>query len=57
MKIRPASRRPATLKPVIDKIHQEVVAIYAGPAVLDRLDKVGINSVTSTPAIRCLLPQ
>lgn len=39
-----------TPKPVIDKIHQEVVAIYADPAVVDRLEKVGINPVTSTPA-------
>jgi tripartite-type tricarboxylate transporter receptor subunit TctC len=39
-----------TPKPVIDKIHQEVVAIYADPAVIDRLDKAGINPVTSTPA-------
>ena len=39
-----------TPKPVIDKIHQEVVAIYADPAVVDRLDKAGINPVTSTPA-------
>jgi tripartite-type tricarboxylate transporter receptor subunit TctC len=39
-----------TPKPVIDKIHQEVVAIYANPAVVDRLEKVGINPVTSTPA-------
>ena len=39
-----------TPKPVIDKIHQEVVSIYADPAVVDRLDKAGINPVTSTPA-------
>ena len=39
-----------TPKAVIDKIHQEVVAIYADPAVVDRLDKAGINPVTSTPA-------
>jgi tripartite-type tricarboxylate transporter receptor subunit TctC len=39
-----------TPKPVIDKIHQEVVAIYTDPAVVDRLDKAGINPVTSTPA-------
>ena len=39
-----------TPKPVIDKIHQEVVAIYADPAVVDRLDRAGINPVTSTPA-------
>jgi tripartite-type tricarboxylate transporter receptor subunit TctC len=39
-----------TPKPVIDKIHQEVVSIYADPAVVDRLDRAGINPVTSTPA-------
>jgi len=38
-----------TPRPVIDKIHQEVVAIYTDPAVVDRLDKAGINPVTSTP--------
>jgi tripartite-type tricarboxylate transporter receptor subunit TctC len=39
-----------TPKPVIDKIHQEVVSIYADAAVVDRLDKAGISPVTSTPA-------
>jgi len=39
-----------TPNPVIDKIHQEVVAIYADPAVVDRLDRAGINPVTATPA-------
>ena len=39
-----------TPKPVIDKIHQEVVLIYADAAVVDRLDKAGISPVTSTPA-------
>jgi tripartite-type tricarboxylate transporter receptor subunit TctC len=39
-----------TPKPVIDKIHQEVVAIYADPTIVERLDQVGINPVTSTPA-------
>jgi len=39
-----------TPKPVIDKIHQEVVSIYADPAVVNRLDQAGINPVTSTPA-------
>jgi tripartite-type tricarboxylate transporter receptor subunit TctC len=38
-----------TPKPVIDKIHQKVVAIYADPAVVDRLDRAGIDPVTSTP--------
>jgi tripartite-type tricarboxylate transporter receptor subunit TctC len=39
-----------TPKPVIDKIQQQVIAIYADPTIVDRLDKVGINAVTSTPA-------
>ena len=39
-----------TPKPVIDKIHDEVVSIYADAAVVDRLDKAGISPVTSTPA-------
>jgi tripartite-type tricarboxylate transporter receptor subunit TctC len=39
-----------TPKPVIDRIRQEVVSIYADAAVLDRLDKAGISPVTSTPA-------
>jgi len=38
-----------TPRPVIDKIHREVVAIYTDPVVIDRLDKAGINPVTSTP--------
>jgi tripartite-type tricarboxylate transporter receptor subunit TctC len=39
-----------TPRPVIDKIRDEVVAIYADPAVVDRLDKSGISPVTTTPA-------
>jgi tripartite-type tricarboxylate transporter receptor subunit TctC len=38
-----------TPKPVIDKIHEEVVSIYGDAAVLDRLDKAGISAATSTP--------
>ena len=38
-----------TPRPVIDKIHHEVVAIYTDPAVVDRLDKAGIDPVTLTP--------
>src|SRR6202035_755188 len=38
-----------TPRPVIDKIHHEVVAIYTDPAVVDRLDKAGIDPVTFTP--------
>ena len=44
--VAPAGTSPA----VIDKIHREVVAIYRDPAVLERLEKVGITAVTSTPA-------
>jgi tripartite-type tricarboxylate transporter receptor subunit TctC len=38
-----------TSNAVIDKIQQEVVRAYADPATADRLDKAGINGVTSTP--------
>jgi tripartite-type tricarboxylate transporter receptor subunit TctC len=44
--VAPAGTPPA----VIDKIHREVVSIYADPATADRLEKVGITAVTSTPA-------
>jgi len=39
-----------TPKPVIDAIHRKVVEIYADRTVVARLDKAGINAVTSTPA-------
>jgi tripartite-type tricarboxylate transporter receptor subunit TctC len=39
-----------TPKAVVDKINAAVVKAYADPAVADRLDKAGINAVTSTPA-------
>jgi tripartite-type tricarboxylate transporter receptor subunit TctC len=39
-----------TPRTLIDAIQREVVEIYSDPAVLDRLDKAGINPVTSTPA-------
>jgi tripartite-type tricarboxylate transporter receptor subunit TctC len=39
-----------TPAPVIDKIQREVVAIYTDASVVDRLDKAGINPVTTTPA-------
>ncbi len=39
-----------TPRTVIDAIQREIVEIYSNPAVLDRLDKAGINPVTSTPA-------
>ncbi len=42
---------PAGTPPeIIDKIQREVVNIYRDPAVADRLEKVGITAVTSTPA-------
>ena len=42
---------PAGTPPeVADKIHREVVRIYADPAVAAQLDRAGINAVTSTPA-------
>jgi tripartite-type tricarboxylate transporter receptor subunit TctC len=39
-----------TPKTVVDKIAREVAAIYADPAVADRLEKAGITAATSTPA-------
>jgi tripartite-type tricarboxylate transporter receptor subunit TctC len=38
-----------TSNAVIDKIQREVVRAYADPATAERLDKAGINGVTSTP--------
>ena len=38
-----------TPRPVIDKLNREVAAIYADPAIADRLEKAGITAVTSTP--------
>jgi tripartite-type tricarboxylate transporter receptor subunit TctC len=38
-----------TPRAVIDKLHAEVVRIYADPAIADKLDKAGINAVSSTP--------
>jgi tripartite-type tricarboxylate transporter receptor subunit TctC len=38
-----------TPQPVIDKIAREVAAIYADPAIADRLEKAGITIATSTP--------
>ena len=39
-----------TPKGVIDKIHDGVAKAHADPAVADRLDKAGINPVTTPPA-------
>jgi tripartite-type tricarboxylate transporter receptor subunit TctC len=38
-----------TPRAVIDKINAEVARIYADPATADRLEKAGINAVSSTP--------
>jgi tripartite-type tricarboxylate transporter receptor subunit TctC len=38
-----------TPRAVIDKVNAEVVKIYADPATADRLEKAGINAVSSTP--------
>jgi tripartite-type tricarboxylate transporter receptor subunit TctC len=44
--VAPARTDPA----LVAKIHDAVVKAYADPAVADRLDKAGINAVTTTPA-------
>jgi tripartite-type tricarboxylate transporter receptor subunit TctC len=42
---------PAGTPPdIVAKIHRQVVAAYADPAVAERLDRAGINAVTTTPA-------
>jgi tripartite-type tricarboxylate transporter receptor subunit TctC len=38
-----------TPRAVVDKIQAEVVRIYADPATADKLEKSGINAVSSTP--------
>jgi len=38
-----------TPRAVIDKLQAEIVRIYADPATADKLDKAGINAVSSTP--------
>jgi tripartite-type tricarboxylate transporter receptor subunit TctC len=42
----PAATPPA----IVDKIHREVAGIYADPALVAKLEKVGIFPVSSTPA-------
>jgi tripartite-type tricarboxylate transporter receptor subunit TctC len=37
-------------RPVIEKIHDEIVKMYADPVIADKLEKAGISTVTSTPA-------
>jgi len=38
-----------TPRPIVDKISQEVARMYADPVLYDRLQKAGINAVSSTP--------
>jgi tripartite-type tricarboxylate transporter receptor subunit TctC len=35
---------------VVEKIHAEVVRIYADPTIADKLQKIGISAVSTTPA-------
>jgi tripartite-type tricarboxylate transporter receptor subunit TctC len=35
---------------IVDKIQQEIMRIYADPQIARRLEKAGINAVTTTPA-------
>jgi tripartite-type tricarboxylate transporter receptor subunit TctC len=35
---------------IVEKIHAEVVKIYSDPAVADKLQKIGISAVSSSPA-------
>jgi tripartite-type tricarboxylate transporter receptor subunit TctC len=39
-----------TPKEIVQKIHDAVAKAYADPVVSERLDKAGINAVTTTPA-------
>jgi tripartite-type tricarboxylate transporter receptor subunit TctC len=38
-----------TPRPIIDKIQQEVAKMYGDPVLYQRLEKAGINAVSSTP--------
>src|SRR4051812_32500843 len=38
-----------TPRPVIDKLNRAVTAIYRDPATYDKLEKAGLNPVSSTP--------
>jgi tripartite-type tricarboxylate transporter receptor subunit TctC len=38
-----------TPRAVVDKIQQEVARMYADPVLYERLQKAGINAVSSTP--------
>ena len=44
--VAPAGTPPA----IVEKLHREVVRVYADPTVADRLEKAGITAVTTTPA-------
>ncbi len=44
--VAPAGTPPA----IVEKLHREVVKVYADPVVADRLEKAGILAVTTTPA-------
>jgi tripartite-type tricarboxylate transporter receptor subunit TctC len=38
-----------TPRPIVDKIQQEVAKMYADPVLYERLQRAGINAVSSTP--------
>ena len=38
-----------TPRAVIDKINRDIVKMYSDPAIVDRMEKAGINGATSTP--------
>jgi tripartite-type tricarboxylate transporter receptor subunit TctC len=38
-----------TARPIVDRIHDEVVAMFADRVIADKLEKAGISTATSTP--------
>ena len=38
-----------TPRAIVDKIQREVAGMYADPVLYDKLEKSGINAVSSTP--------
>ena len=38
-----------TPRAIIDKVSREIARVYADPAMMERLQKAGINAVASTP--------
>jgi tripartite-type tricarboxylate transporter receptor subunit TctC len=40
---------PGTPRPIVDKIQRKIASLYAEPALIERLDRAGINAVSSTP--------